>query len=57
MSKLVEKSNEPGLTQKQICNQLGFPDSTIKRYKYDIIMNIPYKRKKTGRKTINQILQ
>ena len=25
------KSNESRLTQKQICNQLGFPDSTIKR--------------------------
>ena len=31
MLNLIEiKSNEPKLTQKQICNQLRFSDSTIK---------------------------
>ena len=47
MLNLMElKSNEPKLTQKQICNQLGYSDSTIKRYRDDISMDSPYKRKK-----------
>ena len=42
MSKFMEKkSNEPKLTQKQICNQLGYSDSTIKRYRDDISMASP----------------
>ena len=32
---------EPRIFQKQICNYLGFPDSTIKRYRDDIIMKSP----------------
>ena len=45
MLKFMEvKSNEPKLTQKQICNQLGFSDSTIKRYRDDTSMDSPYKR-------------
>ena len=46
------RSNNRRMTQKEICNQLGFSDSTIKRYRNDINMdslynrNI-YKRKKT----------
>ena len=49
--KLMEiKSNEPKLTQKQICNQLGYSDSTIKRYRDDISMDSPYKRKKYKKK-------
>ena len=37
------KSNEPRITQKQICNQLGFSDSTIKRYRNDKNMLSPYR--------------
>ena len=58
MLKFLEiKSNESKLTQKQICNQLGLSDSTIKRYRDDITMDSSYKRKKMKRKTLNQILQ
>ena len=35
------KSNERKLTQKQICNQLGYSDKTFKRYRDDISMDIP----------------
>ena len=38
------RSNNPRMTQKQICNQLGFSDSTIKRYRDDIQMDSPYNR-------------
>ena len=52
MLKLMEKkSNEPKLTQKQICNQLGFSDSTIKRYRDDISMDSPYKRNNYKKRT------
>ena len=52
MLKFMEiKSNEPKLTQKQICNQLGHSDSTIKQFKEDNIMNSPYKTKKYRKKT------
>ena len=45
MLKFMEiKSNEPRLTQKQISNQLGFSDSSIKRFRDDIQMDNPYKR-------------
>ena len=50
------KFNEPKLPQKQICNHLGFFDSTIKRYRDDIPMDSPYNGKNTGRKIKNQIL-
>ena len=47
MLKFMEiKSNEPKLTQKKIPKQLGFSDSTIKRYRDDIDMDSPYDRKK-----------
>ena len=61
MLKFMErKSNEPKLTQKQICNQLGYSDSTIKRYRDDISMDSPnkrnnYKKKTTKRKTNTNI--
>ena len=43
MLKFMEiKSKEPNLTQKQICNQLGFSNSTIKRYRDDIQTARPY---------------
>ena len=51
------KSNEPRLTQKEIGNQLGFSDSTTKRYRDDILMDSPYNRNKIKKKTTNQILQ
>ena len=37
------RSNKPRMTQKQICNQLGTSDSTIKRYRNDINMDSPYR--------------
>ena len=51
------KSNEGKLTQRQICNQIGFSDCTIKRYRDEINMDSPYNRKQIKRKTLNQILQ
>ena len=51
MLKFVEiHSNEPKLTQKQISSQLGYSDSTIKRYRDDIQMDSPYKRNKYRKK-------
>ena len=38
------RSNNPRMTQKQICNQPGTSDSTIKRYRNDINMDSPYNR-------------
>ena len=38
------KSKEPRLTQKQICNQLGYSDSPIKRYRDDIQMDSSFSR-------------
>ena len=38
------KSNEPKLTQKQICNQLGNSDITIKRFREDIQLDSLYKK-------------
>ena len=40
---MEEKYNNPKLTQKQICNQLGFTDKTIRRYGDDIKMDSPYR--------------
>jgi len=52
MLKFMEvKSNEPNLTQKQISKQLGYSDSTIKRYRDDIQMDSPYNRNKYRKKT------
>ena len=44
------KSNEPKLTQKQVCKQLCYSDSTIKRYRDDISVDSPYKRNKDRKK-------
>ena len=44
------RSNNPRMTQKQICNQLGASDSTIKRYRNDINMDSPYNRNNYKRK-------
>ena len=45
------RSNNRRMTQKEICNQLGFSDSTIKRYRNDINMDSPYSRNKYKKKT------
>ena len=52
------KSSNPKMTQKQICNQLGLSDSTIKRYRNDINMDSPFNRNNL-KKNLNwqQILQ
>ena len=51
MLKFLEiKSNETKLTPKQTCNQLGFSDSTIKRYRDDSQMDSPYNRNKYRKK-------
>ena len=53
MLKFMEiKSNGRKLTQKQICNQLGYSDSTIKRYRDGISMDSPYKTNKYRKKNI-----
>ena len=58
MLKVMEiNSNEPRLTLKQICNQLSFSGSTVKRYRDDFSMDSPYKKINTERKTKNQILE
>ena len=47
MLKLMEmKSNDPRLTQNEISKQLTYSHSTVKRYRDDINMDSPYKRKK-----------
>ena len=45
MLKFMEiKTNEPRLTLKQISNQLGYSDRTLKRYRDDISMESPNRR-------------
>ena len=51
---MEEKYNNPRLTQKQICNQLGFTDRTIRRYRDDIKMDSPYRIKNNKKKTLKQ---
>ena len=48
------RSNNPRMTQKQICNQLGTSDSTIKRYRNDINMDSPYNRNNYKKKKPKQ---
>ena len=48
---MEEKHNNPKLTQKQICNQLGFSDRTIRRYRGDIKMDSPYRINNNKKKT------
>jgi len=58
MLKFMEiKSNEPKLTKKQMSKQLGYSDSTIKRYRDDIQIDRRYKERNKGGKLKNQILQ
>ena len=49
------KSNEPRLTQKQNCNQLGYSDGTNNRYRDDISMDSPYKRNKNRKKNTSKL--
>ena len=51
---MEEKLNNPRLTQKQICKQLGFSDSTIKRYRDDIKMDSPFRRNNHKKKKPKQ---
>ena len=51
---MEKRSNNPRMTQNQICKQLGTSDSTIKRYRDDISMDKPYKRNTYKKKTNNQ---
>ena len=52
---MEEKYNNPKLTQKQICNQLGFSDRSIRRCRDDIKMDSPYRTNNPKkRKLINQ---
>ena len=37
------KSNNPKMTQKEICNQMGLSDRTIFRFRKEIDMVSPYK--------------
>ena len=55
---MEEKYNNPKLTQKEICNQLGISDRTIRRCRDDIKMDSPYrlnnnKKKKPKQTPIN----
>ena len=45
----------PGMTQKQICSQLGTSDSTIKRYRNDIDMDSPYNRNNHKKKNTKRL--
>ena len=40
---MEEKYNNPKLTQKEICNQIGCSDRVIRRYRNDIKMDSPYR--------------
>ena len=51
---MEEKYNNPNLTQKEICNQLGFTDRTIRRYRDDIKMDSPYRIKNHKKKKPKQ---
>ena len=47
---MEEKYNNPRLTQKEICNQPGFTDRTIRRYRDDIKMDSPYRMNNNEKK-------
>ena len=53
---MEEKYNNPKLTQKEICNQLGFTDRTIRRYRDDIKMDSPYRINNNKKKKPKQSL-
>ena len=51
---MEEKYNNPRLTQKEICNQLGCTDRTIRRYRDDIKMDSPYRINNNRKKSPKQ---
>ena len=51
---MEEKYNNPKLTQKEICNQPGVTDRTIRRYRDDIKMDSPYRINNNKKKTPEQ---
>ena len=51
---MEEKYNNPKLTQKEICNQLGVTDRTIRRYRDDIKMDSLYRINNHKKKTPKQ---
>ena len=51
---MEEKYNNPRLTQKEICNQLGFSDRSIRRYRDDIKMDSPYRSNNNKKKKPKQ---
>ena len=51
---MEEKYNNPKLTQKELCNQLGVTDRTIRRYRDDIKMDSPYRINNHKKKTPKQ---
>ena len=51
---MEEKYNNPKLTQKEICNQLGYSDRVIRRYRNDIKMDSPYRINTNKKKKANQ---
>ena len=58
---MEEKYNNPKLTQKEICNQLGVTDRTIRRYRDDIKLDSPYRinnhKKKTPKQKTSTIIE
>ncbi len=51
---IEEKFNNPKIPQKENCNQLGFTDRTIRRYRDDIKMDSPYRINNNKKKTPQQ---
>ena len=51
---MEEKYNNPRLSQKEICDQLGVTDRTIRRYRDDIKMDSPYTINNNKKKTPKQ---
>ena len=48
------RSNDPRMTQKQICKELKISDSSIKRIRNEIEMDSPYRRNDNKKKKPNQ---
>ena len=48
------KYDNPKITQKEICNQLGFSDRVIRRYRDDIKMDSPYRSSNKKKKKLKQ---
>ena len=51
---MEEKYNNPKLTQKEICKELGVSDRAIRRYRDDIKMDSPYRINNHKKKTPKQ---